>query len=83
MRSIHQGYVDCPINGRVFFVQGGGVFLFQPFVIVDGVEKDGMWTIEELEDAAAKFQDYAFNAGHPIGERILGTHVTGVNPRGR
>jgi NAD(P)-dependent dehydrogenase (short-subunit alcohol dehydrogenase family) len=74
---------QCPIAGRVFFVQGGGVFLFQPFVIVDGIEKDGMWTIEELEQVAPKFQEFKFKAGHPIGDRVFGTHETGINPRGR
>jgi NAD(P)-dependent dehydrogenase (short-subunit alcohol dehydrogenase family) len=58
---------DCPIHGRVFFVQGGDVFLFQPFVIVDQISKDGdFWTVEELKDQAAKFQEYEFAFGHPL-----------------
>ena len=32
---------DCPIKGRVFFVVGGEVHLFQPFAIVDVIKKDG------------------------------------------
>jgi NAD(P)-dependent dehydrogenase (short-subunit alcohol dehydrogenase family) len=63
---------SCPIHGRVFFVQGGGVFLFQPFTIVDQVQKEGRWTIEELADEAARFQDYAFDFGHPFGNRQNG-----------
>ena len=43
---------SCPINGRVLFVMGGGVSLFQPFAIIDSIEKDvdkdGFWTIDEL-----------------------------------
>ncbi|CAO5154389.1 putative short-chain type dehydrogenase/reductase Rv0148 [Frankia sp. AiPs1] len=57
---------DCPINGRVFFVMGGEVHLFQPFVIVDGVTKDGKWTVEELAAQAGKLQDYTFDYGHPV-----------------
>ena len=58
---------DCPIHGRVFFVQGGDVFLFQPFVIVDQVSKEGdFWTVEELQDQAGKLQDYEFDYGHPL-----------------
>src|SRR5262245_4026796 len=51
---------DCPINGRVFFVQGSGVFLFQPFAIVDQLEREqpGAWTVEELQARAGKFQDH-------------------------
>jgi NAD(P)-dependent dehydrogenase (short-subunit alcohol dehydrogenase family) len=63
---------NCPIHGRVFFVQAGGVFLFQPFVVVDEITKDGRWTIEELEEQAPKFQDYVFDYGHPLGNRMEG-----------
>ena len=74
---------DCPISGRNFFVQGGGVFLFQPFVIVDGIEKNAKWSIDELKEAAPKFQEVRFAAGHPLGDRVFATHETGINPRGR
>jgi NAD(P)-dependent dehydrogenase (short-subunit alcohol dehydrogenase family) len=60
----------CPINGRVFFVMGGQVHLFQPWVIVDSIDKEGKWTVEELEQQAARFQDHAFDYGHPMGGRI-------------
>jgi NAD(P)-dependent dehydrogenase (short-subunit alcohol dehydrogenase family) len=60
----------CPINGRVFFVMGGQVHLFQPWVIVDSIDKDGKWTVEELERQAARFQDYSFDYGHSMGGRI-------------
>jgi NAD(P)-dependent dehydrogenase (short-subunit alcohol dehydrogenase family) len=61
---------SCPINGRVFFVMGGQVHLFQPWVIVDSIEKDGKWTVEELATQAPKFQEYTFDYGHSMGGRI-------------
>jgi NAD(P)-dependent dehydrogenase (short-subunit alcohol dehydrogenase family) len=60
----------CPINGRVFFVMGGQVHLFQPWVIVDSLEKDGKWSVEELEQQAGRFQEHAFDYGHSMGGRI-------------
>jgi NAD(P)-dependent dehydrogenase (short-subunit alcohol dehydrogenase family) len=56
---------DCPINGRIFFVAGGGVHLFQPFAIVDSIQKDERWTVEELRKEAAHFADFPFNLGKP------------------
>ena len=43
---------DCPIQGRVFFVAGGSIHLFQPFAIIDSITKDGKWTVEELATQA-------------------------------
>jgi len=57
----------CPINGRVFFVMGGEVHLFQPWAIIDKIEKDGRWTVEELSVAAARLADVPFNLGDPFG----------------
>jgi NAD(P)-dependent dehydrogenase (short-subunit alcohol dehydrogenase family) len=54
---------DCPIRGRVFFVAGGGVHLFQPFAIVDSISKDGTWTVAELQEKAARLADVAFDLG--------------------
>jgi NAD(P)-dependent dehydrogenase (short-subunit alcohol dehydrogenase family) len=56
---------DCPIKGRVFYVAGGGVHLFQPFAIIDGITKDGRWTVEELKAEAARLADVPFNLGQP------------------
>jgi NAD(P)-dependent dehydrogenase (short-subunit alcohol dehydrogenase family) len=58
---------SCPIHGRVFFVYGGEVFLFQPFTIVDSIAKEGFWTVDELQREAAKWGDLEFDLGHPIG----------------
>jgi NAD(P)-dependent dehydrogenase (short-subunit alcohol dehydrogenase family) len=57
----------CPINGRVFFVVGGQVHLFQPFAIIDKVETEGRWTVEDLEIQAARLADVPFELGNPFG----------------
>jgi NAD(P)-dependent dehydrogenase (short-subunit alcohol dehydrogenase family) len=54
---------DCPIQGRVFFVAGGGVHLFQPFAIIDSISKDGTWTVAELQEKAARLADVPFDLG--------------------
>jgi NAD(P)-dependent dehydrogenase (short-subunit alcohol dehydrogenase family) len=54
---------DCPIAGRVFFVAGGGIHLFQPFAIIDSIAKDGTWTVAELQDQAARLADVPFDLG--------------------
>jgi NAD(P)-dependent dehydrogenase (short-subunit alcohol dehydrogenase family) len=57
----------CPINGRAFFVFGGQVHLFQPWAIIDKVETDGRWTVEDLEIQAARLADVPFDLGNPFG----------------
>jgi len=54
---------DCPIQGRIFFVAGGGIHLFQPFAIVDSIAKDGRWTVPELQEHAARLADVPFELG--------------------
>jgi NAD(P)-dependent dehydrogenase (short-subunit alcohol dehydrogenase family) len=56
---------DCPIKGRIFYVAGGGIYLFQPFAIIDAVVKDGRWTIGELAQEAARLADVPFRLGRP------------------
>ncbi len=56
---------DCPISGRIFFVAGGGIHLFQPFAIIDGISKDGQWTVAELAAEAGRLADVPFNLGRP------------------
>jgi NAD(P)-dependent dehydrogenase (short-subunit alcohol dehydrogenase family) len=53
----------CPIKGRVFFVAGGGIHLFQPFAIVDSINKDGKWTVAELAAEAGRLADVPFALG--------------------
>ena len=40
---------NCPVNGRVFFVQGGKVQAFQPWTLTDSIDKDDRWTVAGLE----------------------------------
>jgi NAD(P)-dependent dehydrogenase (short-subunit alcohol dehydrogenase family) len=56
---------DCPIAGRVFWVRGGEVALFQPFAIVDRIETDGRWTVEGLAKEARRFATFEFHLGKP------------------
>jgi NAD(P)-dependent dehydrogenase (short-subunit alcohol dehydrogenase family) len=56
---------DCPIKGRVFWVAGGDVGLFQPFAIVDSIHADHRWTLDELQTEAARFADFEFALNKP------------------
>ncbi|HXQ58812.1 MAG TPA: SDR family oxidoreductase [Acidimicrobiales bacterium] len=40
----------CPLNGKVLFVQGGQVRLFQPWTMTDTLEKNDRWTVAELAE---------------------------------
>jgi NAD(P)-dependent dehydrogenase (short-subunit alcohol dehydrogenase family) len=44
----------CTATGKVFYVQGGKVAVFQPWTIVEQVERDDRWTIADLDDAMPK-----------------------------
>jgi NAD(P)-dependent dehydrogenase (short-subunit alcohol dehydrogenase family) len=63
---------SCPIHGRVFYVQGGEIFLFKPFSIVDHISKDGLWTVEELQREAPRF-NVDFDLGHPLANMLRRT----------
>ncbi|MGH9103390.1 MAG: SDR family oxidoreductase [Acidimicrobiales bacterium] len=39
----------CSATGRVFFVQGGKVQLFQPWTLTSTIERDRRWSVAELE----------------------------------
>lgn len=39
----------CPATGKVYFVQGGQVRLFQPWTMTDSLDKDDRWTVAELQ----------------------------------
>jgi len=56
---------DCPIKGRIFYVAGGGIHLFQPFAIIDSITKKGRWTVGELATEAARLADVPFDLGRP------------------
>ena len=47
------GYLEtesCPMNGKVFFVQGGTVQHFQPWSLGEKLERESRWTVEELAE---------------------------------
>ena len=53
----------CRITGKVFFVRGGTVSLFQPYTAVDHIAKDGPWTVAELAEVADYWADVEFDQG--------------------
>jgi NAD(P)-dependent dehydrogenase (short-subunit alcohol dehydrogenase family) len=56
---------ECPISGRSFFVHGGSVHLFQPWAIIDKIETDHRWTLDELAKEAPRLAEVPFNLGIP------------------
>jgi NAD(P)-dependent dehydrogenase (short-subunit alcohol dehydrogenase family) len=40
---------DCPLTGRVLFVQGGTVRNFQSWTMTESIDRPSRWTIEELK----------------------------------
>ncbi|MFI5042599.1 MAG: SDR family oxidoreductase [Acidimicrobiales bacterium] len=44
----------CPATGKVFFVQGGKVALFQPWTMTSEIDRDQRWTIAELDGEAKR-----------------------------
>ncbi len=40
---------SCPATGRVFFVQGGQVRLFQPWTMTESIDQDDRWTVSRLQ----------------------------------
>jgi NAD(P)-dependent dehydrogenase (short-subunit alcohol dehydrogenase family) len=39
---------SCPLTGKVLFVQGGEIRLFQPWTMTDTLKKNDRWTVAEL-----------------------------------
>ena len=56
---------DCPIKGRAFFVYGGQVHLFQPWSLVDKIEVDHKWTLDELAEQGPRLAGPEFDLGKP------------------
>ena len=44
----------CEAQGKVFFVQGGTVKLFQGWTMTEGIEKNDRWSVAELESEMKK-----------------------------
>ncbi|WP_046317931.1 SDR family oxidoreductase [Mycobacterium sp. UM_Kg1] len=59
---------DSPITGRVFFVMGGSVQLFQPWSIIDRIDAPSgeRWTVADLQTKAAHFAEVPFELNHPM-----------------
>jgi NAD(P)-dependent dehydrogenase (short-subunit alcohol dehydrogenase family) len=49
---------ECPMKGRVFYVAGGEVHLFQPWTMIDKIEKRGRWEVDELTTAMEKLLEH-------------------------
>jgi NAD(P)-dependent dehydrogenase (short-subunit alcohol dehydrogenase family) len=47
----------CPATGKVFFVQGGRVAVFQPWTIVNEINRDDRWTVAQLAEEGVKLLD--------------------------
>jgi NAD(P)-dependent dehydrogenase (short-subunit alcohol dehydrogenase family) len=45
---------DCPLTGRVLFVQGGTIRNFQNWTMTDSIERQSRWTVEELREEMIK-----------------------------
>ncbi|HVC14916.1 MAG TPA: SDR family oxidoreductase [Acidimicrobiales bacterium] len=45
---------DCPITGRVFFVQGGTVRNFQNWTMTESLDRTSRWTVAELATEMVK-----------------------------
>jgi NAD(P)-dependent dehydrogenase (short-subunit alcohol dehydrogenase family) len=41
---------DCPATGRVFAMQGGTIQLMTGWTYEDGIDKNGRWTVAELDE---------------------------------
>jgi NAD(P)-dependent dehydrogenase (short-subunit alcohol dehydrogenase family) len=41
---------SCPLTGKVLFVQGGEVRLFQPWTMTETLKKNDRWTVAELAE---------------------------------
>jgi NAD(P)-dependent dehydrogenase (short-subunit alcohol dehydrogenase family) len=41
----------CPLSGKILFIQGGAIRLFHGWATGEGIEKEGRWTVEELDTA--------------------------------
>jgi NAD(P)-dependent dehydrogenase (short-subunit alcohol dehydrogenase family) len=48
------GTEGCEAQGKVFFVQGGSIKLFQGWTMTEGIEKNDRWTVAELESEMKK-----------------------------
>ncbi len=45
---------ECPLTGRVFFVQGGTVRNFQNWTMTESIDRQSRWSVEELKSEMLK-----------------------------
>jgi NAD(P)-dependent dehydrogenase (short-subunit alcohol dehydrogenase family) len=50
------GTEGCPATGKVYYVLGGQVRLYQPWTLTETLEKDGRWTVAELQAQMHKLE---------------------------
>jgi NAD(P)-dependent dehydrogenase (short-subunit alcohol dehydrogenase family) len=48
------GTENCPATGRVFFVQGGRVSVFQPWTMTETIDREERWTVDGLDAEMGK-----------------------------
>jgi len=48
---------DAPETGKMFFIQGGQVRLFQPWTMTETIDKGDRWTVEELQREMKTLRD--------------------------
>ncbi len=48
---------SCPASGKVFYVQGGRVAVFQPWTLAGEIDRGSRWTVAELEAEMGKLLD--------------------------
>ncbi len=54
----------CPLTGRVLFVQGGEIRVFQPWTMTDTLERNERWTVDELaKELPALFEGHGTKDG--------------------
>ena len=53
--AVYLASTACAVSGKVFFIQGGTIRLFQPWTMTDRLEQEERWTVDQLEVAMATF----------------------------
>ncbi len=48
---------SCPATGRVYFIQGGQIRLFQPWTMTTTLEKPERWTVAQLQAEMPRLTD--------------------------
>jgi NAD(P)-dependent dehydrogenase (short-subunit alcohol dehydrogenase family) len=61
---------NCPATGRVFFVQGGTVRLFQPWTMTETIERPDRWTVAALEAEMPKLIGSGGDGPDAMGELL-------------